>query len=59
MNKMEFRNEEMKTNSAKIIQVIEIRTCRGRGIEGSPIRIITEYWTVDGEFLADDDTEVK
>jgi hypothetical protein len=41
---------------AKVIQVIETTlTRRGEGIEGDPIRIIRQYWSMDGELLAEVD----
>lgn len=30
-------------------------TRRGRGVEGDPIRIVTQYWSIDGQFLAEHD----
>ena len=41
---------------ARLIQVIETDLeMRGKGIEGSPIRRIRQYWSVDGELLAEVD----
>lgn len=41
---------------AKVIQVIEVMTTRGRGAtEADPIRHVKEYWSFDGLFLADND----
>lgn len=41
---------------AEVISVIRttIRR-RGKGIDGDPVRIITEYWTTDGKFLCEVD----
>lgn len=41
-------------DSARVIKVIETTLSRrGEGVEGDPIRIITEYWTLDGEKLCE------
>lgn len=45
------------TNSARIIRVIETKAKRGLGTEKDPIREITQYWDLDGKFLAEMDTE--
>ena len=43
--------------SARVIRVIETRLAtRGRGTEDSPIRSITQYWTEDGDLLAEVDS---
>lgn len=43
--------------SARLIQVIETRlTRRGSGkSEEDPVRLVTQYWSVDGELLAERD----
>lgn len=38
---------------AKVIQVIEARCLRGVGTEENPHRLVTAYFTLDGELLAD------
>ncbi len=45
------------SDSARVIQVIETRLLRhGSGeCERSPIRIITQYWSLDGTLLAEVD----
>lgn len=41
----------------RVVKVIENETSRGRGIADDPTRIVTEYWTVDGnKLLAISDT---
>lgn len=41
---------------ARVIQVVETTLeRRGKGVEGDPIRIITQYWSMDGELLAEVD----
>jgi len=44
------------TDTARVIEVIETTlTRRGKGVEGDPIRIITQYWSQDGKLLAEKD----
>ena len=43
------------TKSAKVIQVIETKAKRGLGIEKDPVRDVTQYWSLDGKFLAEYD----
>ena len=38
--------------SVRIIEVIEVQTVRGAGIEGDPIRNVIEYWSGKGAKLA-------
>lgn len=45
------------TSSAKVIQVIETKAKRGIGTKKDPIRVVTQYWDFDGNFLAEMDTE--
>lgn len=46
------------TKSAKIIQVIETVAKRGLGTEKDPVREVTQYWDLDGKFLAEMDTKM-
>ncbi len=41
--------------SARVIPVIETKTARGSGIPDQPVRIVTEYWSLKGEKLAESD----
>jgi hypothetical protein len=45
--------------SAKVIQVIVTEVHRGDGVPGNPSRLITQYWTLDGELLAERDLWVE
>ena len=45
------------TNSARIIQVIETRAKRGLGTKEDPVREVTQYWDLDGNFLAEMDEQ--
>ena len=40
-------------DSVKVISVVEVKAKRGMGIEGDPVREITQYWDMDGNFLAE------
>lgn len=40
---------------AKLIQVIEAEETRGRGVESDPVRRVKQYWSTDGELLAEVD----
>ena len=45
-----------RAGPARVIQVIETTlTRRGEGVIGDPIRIITEYWDMDGNKLCEVD----
>ena len=42
-------------DSAKLIQVIETKSARGSGTTEQPARIVTEYWSLEGKKLAEND----
>lgn len=44
------------TDRARVIQVIETRAICGAGIENDPIREVIQYWSFEGELLAEHDT---
>lgn len=39
-------------DSAAVIQVIQIYSIVGKGVEGDPARRIVEYYSMDGQLLA-------
>ena len=43
------------TDGAKVIQVIETKSARGKGTEQQLCRVVTQYWSLDGELLAEND----
>ena len=47
------------SRSAKLIQVIAVETVAGSGTERDPNRIVTEYWSLEGELLAVQDPEAN
>jgi len=43
-------------DSARVVQLIETTILRrGDGLENDPVRIVTQYWTFDGQLVAEDD----
>ena len=52
---MEIKLYPRGVDSAKVISVIETKSARGSGIPEQPARIVTEYWSLDGEKLAESD----
>nr|DAY76834.1 MAG TPA: hypothetical protein [Caudoviricetes sp.] len=46
------------TESAKVIQVIETKAKRGLGTEKDPVRDVVQYWDLEGNFLAEMDTQL-
>lgn len=40
---------------AKVIQVIETEVTRGKGVDDDPLRGVMQYWSLDGELLAESD----
>lgn len=45
------------TKSAKVIQVIETTAKRGLGTKKDPVREVTQYWDLEGKFLAEMDPD--
>jgi hypothetical protein len=42
----------IEQSDCKVIQVIFTRLTRaGKGVEGSPLRRLEQYWSLDGELL--------
>ena len=41
--------------TARVIQVIEVVTTRGRGVELDPVRVVRQYYSLEGELLAERD----
>lgn len=40
------------TDKARVIYVIETQSLEGRGTDEDPCRIVTQYWSLQGELLA-------
>ena len=47
------------TDNARVIQVIETSSLRGRGTEDDPCRDVKQYWDFNGNLLAESDLYVK
>ncbi|MBR3785985.1 MAG: carboxypeptidase [Firmicutes bacterium] len=41
------------TDSAKVIMVIETKALSGEGTEKDPARVVTQYWDLEGNLLAE------
>lgn len=41
--------------SARAVTVIETVAVRGAGYESDPVREVRQYWSMDGELLAEND----
>ena len=51
-------NVEFVTKKAEVIQVIRTNIAtRGDGTTKSPTRFVTQYWTLDGELLFEEEAE--
>ena len=51
-------NRPNGVKEAKVIQVIETKSVRGLGTEKDPARVVTQYWDLDGKFLAEMDMDL-
>ncbi|WP_287625008.1 hypothetical protein [Clostridium sp.] len=51
-------NRPNGVKEAKVIQVIKTKSVRGLGTEKDPARVVTQYWDLDGKFLAEMDMEL-
>lgn len=47
------------TDSAQVIPVIKTESLRGEGMNEDMCRIVKQYWSLDGELLAEDDPCAK
>ena len=43
------------TDGARVVEVIETRSLRGEGTENDLCREVVQYWSFDGELLAEND----
>ena len=46
-------------DSARVIPVIETQSARGSGAADQPTRVVVEYWSLDGEKLAERDNYLQ
>ncbi len=47
------------TDSAEVIKVIKTTALRGVGTKEDMSRIVTQYWSLEGNFLAENDPCAK
>lgn len=45
----------MNCRDAKVIQVVQVVTLEGEGLDGDPARLVTNYFDLDGKWLAVND----
>ncbi|WP_195334353.1 hypothetical protein [Enterocloster bolteae] len=50
---------EIGMESVRVMEVIEIMALKGDGTEKDPVRKITQYWDMKGNFLAEYDPHLK
>ena len=43
--------EGESVNSAKVIQVIQTKSTRGKGTDADPVREVTQYWDFEGNLI--------
>ena len=46
-----------RSNSVRVIQVVEVVTTVGNGAEDNPYSSVREYWSLDGSLLAVTESE--
>lgn len=46
-----------RLDGAAVISVICTTLARGRNTDDDPVRIVKQYWSTDGEFLAENDPQ--
>jgi len=44
------------TDSAQLVNVIKTESLRGKGTGDDPCRMVIQYWSTEGELLAEKDT---
>ena len=44
--------EGESVNSAKVIQVIQTKSTRGKGTDADPVREVIQYWDFEGNLIA-------
>ena len=47
------------TDGARVIQVIETKSIRGKGTDDDMCRLVTQYWDFKGKLLAENDPCTK
>lgn len=50
--------EGESVNSARVIQVIETKSTRGKGTDADPVRHVTQYWDFEGNLICEKDSVI-
>ena len=53
---MADKTRESNVDVVKIEQVIHVYSVFGKGVEGDPVRVVHEYYTLEGKLIARVDT---
>ena len=48
----------VRPNGVKEVKVIETKAMCGLGAEKDPARVVTQYWDLDGKFLAEANQDI-
>lgn len=48
----------VRPNGVKEVKVIETKAMCGLGTEKDPARVVTQYWDLDGKFLAEANQDI-
>ena len=59
MKQIEKHTRLSNVDEVKVIRVVEVKSIIGEGTKESPIRQITEYFSLDGERIARTDYQDK
>ncbi|WP_295238264.1 hypothetical protein [Veillonella sp.] len=52
-------NNYSEIRGVKAMVVIETKSTKGNGTKEDPVRVIKQYWSLNGELLAEKDTLVS
>lgn len=55
MNNPKYKIELKTPRRAELIEVIHTEATRGDGTEENPVRIVHQYWSKNGDLLAEKD----
>lgn len=50
--------ESLPVQHAQVIEVIAVAVNRGAGTEKDPVRIVNQYWSLDGRMLAETEPKI-
>lgn len=55
-NDMQKQTRNSNVDSVTIERVVHVESIFGKGVEGDPVRVIHEYYTMDGKLIVRHDT---